>query len=112
MTLRTVRAHSNRSLWDACVAGLLGELGECSGPTAYPSYLWLTHRLQREALYQAAAHRGRTGWLSPPVAFFSDLPQLFHVQQRPIGLLARRGPYRATKPKAHSSVGFLPFHDR
>ncbi len=90
MTLRAVRARSNRSLWNACVAGVLGELGECSGPAAYPSYLWLTHRLQREDLYQAAAHRGRAGWLSPPVAFFSDLPQLFDVQQRPIGLLARR----------------------
>jgi hypothetical protein len=92
MSLHIVRAPSVRPLWETCVERFLDELGDAKGPGGYPSYLWLTHRVQRDALYEAAARRGTPGWLGPPVAFFSDLPRLFGIERRrPIGLLRRRG---------------------
>lgn len=83
-------ARSNDSLWRACVGDFLDELDGHSGPTGYGSYLWLTHRLQRDALLEAAEARGLPGWLGPPFAFFSDLPALFEIRQPRIGLLERR----------------------
>jgi ATP-dependent helicase/DNAse subunit B len=68
----------------------LGELGASNGPGPYPTFVWFTHRIQRDALYREAAGRGLAGWLAPPVAFFSDLPQLFGIDAKPIGSLRRR----------------------
>lgn len=90
MPLRAVRSPSNRTLWETCVEHVLGELGDCRGPGGYPSFLLLTHRIQRDAVFAAAARRGHPGWLAPPVAFFSDLPRMFGIAQRPAGLLRRR----------------------
>ncbi|NIR44359.1 MAG: hypothetical protein GWN99_00355 [Gemmatimonadetes bacterium] len=90
MTLHLVRASTSPRLWDELVRRFLDELNGAAGPEGYPSYLWLTHRVQREALYRAAAEVGSRGWLAPPVAFLSDLPELFGLESRPIGLMRRR----------------------
>jgi len=85
-----VRASSNHALWAACADRVIGEQGAGTGPEGHPTYLWLTHRIQRDLLFEEAARRGVKGWLAPPIAFFSDLPELFGVSEGPIGLLRRR----------------------
>ena len=61
-----------------------------TGPAGFPAFAWLTHRIQRDALYHEAAARGVAAWLGPPVAFFSDLPRLFDIRERPISLWRRQ----------------------
>ena len=90
MAVRFCRASSNQRLWQELTDRFLGELGASNGPGAYPAFVWFTHRLQRDALYREAAGRGLPGWLAPPVAFFSDLPELFGIEAKPIGSLRRR----------------------
>jgi RecB family exonuclease len=88
--LRLVRAASNQALWDTCADRFLSEVGEHVGPADYPAAIWLAHRTQRDALYERAAANGLSGWLSPPVYFLSELPGLFDIPGRPIGLFTRR----------------------
>lgn len=90
MPLRLVRSDSNRTLWDTCVSRFLDETGAATGPTGYPAHLWIAHRAQRDALFEAAAARGVAGWLDPPFSFFSELPRLFDLGGARIGLLTRR----------------------
>ncbi len=90
MPLRLIRSPFTPALWSACRDRFLDQLGRHTGPAGYESFLWLTHRLQRDALFRDAARRGLKGWLAPPIAFLSDLPRLFDVRQRPVSLLRRR----------------------
>lgn len=90
MPLRIVRSSSNVALWDACVARFLDALGAGIGPRGYPACIWLTHRIQRDRLYESAARRGLRGWLAPPVSFFSDLPGRFGIEGRAVPYLRRR----------------------
>jgi hypothetical protein len=85
-----IRSPSNHALWSACRGGFVDELHDHTGPSGYESFLWLTHRLQRDALFREAARSGLKGWLAPPIAFLSDLPRLFDIRERPISLLRRR----------------------
>ena len=89
MPLKVVRSGSNRSLWSGCVKRFLDQADPASPSATGHSHIWLTHRLHRDALFEAAAQRGIAGWLNPPISFFSDLPRLFSVRQPPIGLLGR-----------------------
>lgn len=90
MSLRLVRSTSNATLWSACAIRFLDEIGEGGGPGGWPARLWVAHRAQRDALYALAAERGLAGWLAPPISFFSELPRLFGIGRRPIGLLTGR----------------------
>ncbi|MEE9208532.1 MAG: PD-(D/E)XK nuclease family protein [Gemmatimonadota bacterium] len=90
MPLQLRRRPSNGLLWSECAEGFLRELEGNPGPSGYTSWLWLTHRAQRDALYEMAAERGLHGWLAPPVSFLSELPKLFEIQARPIGILTGR----------------------
>lgn len=90
MPLSAVRSTSNRALWDRFVGAFLDENRGCTGPGGFPAFAWLTHRIQRDALYEEAASRGVPAWLGPPVAFFSDLPRLFDIRERPVGLWRRQ----------------------
>jgi RecB family exonuclease len=90
MPLSAVRSSSNRVLWDAFVAAFLAENADRTGPGGFVSYAWLTHRIQRDALYREAAARGVSAWLGPPVAFLSDLPRLFDIRERPVSLWRRQ----------------------
>jgi len=89
MPLTIVRSKMNRALWESFLQRVLPPLMHV-GPTSHPARVWLTHRIQRDLLLEAAAMRGLKGWLNPPIHFFSGLPELFGIQGRPIGLLARR----------------------
>jgi RecB family exonuclease len=90
MPLRIVRSGSNAELWNRCRDELLSEIGTNPGPTGFRSHLWVAHRGQRDALFQAAAERGLPGWLAPPFAFLSELRERFHIRQRPVGHLTGR----------------------
>lgn len=90
MPLRAVRSTSSRALWDAFTDAFFADNAGVSGPGGFTAFAWLTHRVQHDALYRAAAERGVGAWLGPPVAFFSDLPRLFDIGQRPVGLLRRQ----------------------
>ncbi|MDH3734363.1 MAG: hypothetical protein OEU54_12560, partial [Gemmatimonadota bacterium] len=90
MPLKLVRSDSNAALWRACSSRFLDELGLHAGPDEYPSHLWLAHRTQRDLLLDAAEERDLKGWLAPPFSFLSELPALFGIDRRPIGLLTGR----------------------
>ena len=90
MPIRIVRSRSNLALWTACRDRFLDEIGEVRGPTGFASHIWLAHRLQRDALFEAAADRGLPGWLGPPVAFLSELRERFGIHDRPVGHLTGR----------------------
>jgi RecB family exonuclease len=89
MPLHLVRTSSNRVLWHACADRFLTEAA-ASQVTRHHAHIWLTHRLHRDLLLEAAAKQKLRGWLKPPVQFFSALPQLFGISGKPIGLLTRR----------------------
>lgn len=90
MPLRLVRSDTNAALWTACSESFLNAVGDVAGPTGYPDFLLLTHRVQRDVLMETAAARSITGWLNPPVAFFSDLRGMFGIEARPVGILTGR----------------------
>src|SRR5512146_361979 len=90
MPLRAVRSTSNNALWGAFRDGFFAENARVTGPGGFPAFAWLTHRIQRDALYREAAARGVPAWLGPPVAFFSDLPRLFDIRERTVGLWRRQ----------------------
>jgi len=90
MPLHIVRASCNASLWAACADRFLAAAERNPGPTGHRAHLWLTHRNQRDLLFEQAVRRGIAGWLKPPIRFFSGLPELFGIRGKPIGLLARR----------------------
>lgn len=90
MPLRLTQAANTPALWDAMSTRFLDELGDRVGPKAYPAHLWLRDRRQRDMLLEAAQRRGYRGWLGTPFSFWTDLPALFDVRVRPIGLLTRR----------------------
>jgi RecB family exonuclease len=90
MPLTMLRSDSTAELWGRCRDDFLAEIGEIRGPRGFPSQIWLAHRGARDALFEAAAGRGLPGWLSPPVSFFSELPERFGIRQRPVGHLTGR----------------------
>jgi RecB family exonuclease len=123
MPLRAVRSASSEALWDAFTRAFLDANAGLTGPGRFRAYAWLTHRIHRDRLYEAAVARGVPAWLGPPVAFFSDLPRLFDVRQRPIGLLRRQAVLddlahaRGTEdlaggPTAFDRAGIGRAHDR
>ena len=68
----------------------LDDVGECVGPSGYAARLWLRDRRQRDLLLETAQGRGCRGWLGTPFNFWTELPSLFDIRVRPIGLLTRR----------------------
>ncbi len=90
MPLRLVRSNTNAALWTACSESFLDAVGDVSGPAEFPDFLLLTHRVQRDVLLEEAAARGVRGWLDPPMAFFSELRQMFGIEARPVGILTGR----------------------
>jgi hypothetical protein len=90
MPLRLVRSEANAALWTACSESFLDAVGDHPGPAGYPDFLLLTHRVQRDVLLERAAAAGVTGWLAPPMAFFSDLRIMFGIEARPVGILTGR----------------------
>ena len=90
MGFQVVQSESVQALWDTCSDRFLDELGDNIGPGGFDSYLWITHRNLRDLLFERAFGRGLPGWLGPPVAFFSGLPELFDVRLKPIGPIRRR----------------------
>jgi hypothetical protein len=89
MPLRLTQAANTPALWEAMSTRFLDELGDRVGPEAYPAHLWLRDRRQRDMLLEAAQRRGYRGWLGTPFSFWTDLPALFDVRVRPIGLLTQ-----------------------
>jgi hypothetical protein len=89
MPLHLVRTSSNHVLWRSCADRFLSEAA-ASQVTRHHAHIWLTHRLHRDLLLEAAAKQKLRGWLKPPVQFFSALPELFGISGKPIGLLTRR----------------------
>lgn len=106
MPLTLVRSRSNASLWSTCAGRFLDEVGKRVGPTGYPSYLWIAHRNQRDALHELAASRGLPGWIDPPVSFLSELPALFGIRGQPVGTLTRRFLVARLGAEAARAVGF------
>lgn len=90
MPLRLVRSRRHEALWKACTEAFLGAVRGSPGPAGHPEFLLLTHRVQRDALLEAAADLGVPGWLDPPLAFFSDLRPMFGIEARPVGILTGR----------------------
>jgi len=90
MPLRLIRSDTNAALWTACSESFLDAVGGLSGPSGYPDFLLLTHRVQRDVLLEKAAAAGVPGWLDPPMAFFSDLRHMFGIEARPVGILTGR----------------------
>jgi RecB family exonuclease len=90
MPLRAVRSASSEILWNAFTRAFLDANAGLTGPGGFRAYAWLTHRIHRDRLYEQAAAGGVPAWLGPPVAFFSDLPGMFGIRRRPIGLLRRQ----------------------
>ena len=101
MPLITARSRGTHSLWRAFSDSVLGDLGAHRGPGGYPAAVWLTHRLHRDRLYEEAARRGCTGWLNPPISFFSELPERFGLPARPVGLVERRALLDRTASRLH-----------
>ncbi len=90
MTMTIVSAGSTAALWDAFSGSFLDEVGGTTGPDGFAASAWFTHRLQRDRLWKDAGDRRLKGWLRPPHAFFSELPRLFELSARPIGLMERQ----------------------
>jgi hypothetical protein len=90
MPLSLIRSDSNAALWSACLSTFLDRAGQNAGPDGHTSFLWLTHRTQRDALLEEAARLGLAGWLAPPFAFFSELREMFGIEARPVGILTGR----------------------
>ena len=90
MPFRLVQSGCSSALWQTCTDRFLDELGDNRGPSGFESHLWITHRNLRDLLFERAYERGMPGWLGPPVSFFSELPQLFDIRLKPVGVLTRR----------------------
>lgn len=106
MTLRAATATSTPALWRGFVDAFLADLGDRPGPGGFPAFAWLTHRLQRDLLWKAAADRGLRGWLQPPHGFFSELPRMFAIDLRRIGLLERQVLLDELSARVASETGF------
>ena len=52
MPLRLIRSDTNAALWTACSESFLDAVGGLSGPSGYPDFLLLTHRVQRDVLLE------------------------------------------------------------
>lgn len=89
MPLRRVCNDSVYALWNSFSSTLLKEVGGPFGAAGYLGFAWSTHRLHRDKLYEDAARQGHPGWLNPPLAFFSELPERFGLTFKPLGLLER-----------------------
>jgi RecB family exonuclease len=87
--LNIIRAAHNAELWESCVEAFLADAAG-PGPAGHRAWIWLSHRNLRDRLFETARARGHDGWLEPPVSFFSNLAELFGVQESPVGLLTRR----------------------
>ena len=90
MPFRLVQARSSYALWRTCADRFLDELGDNRGPSGFASHLWITHRSLRDLLFERAYDRDMPGWLGPPISFFSELPQLFDIRLKAVGVLTRR----------------------
>jgi len=90
MPIRIARSSSNAALWAACRDRFLDEIEGVRGPGGFASHLWVAHRLQRDALFEAAVDRGVPGWLGTPVSFLSELRERFGIRDRPVGHLTGR----------------------
>ena len=90
MPLRLVRAPGTAELWRTMTSRFLSDLGDRGGPQGHGAHLWLRDRRQRDLLLEEAKGRGLDGWLGAPFNFWTDLPELFGIRVRPIGLLTRR----------------------
>lgn len=90
MSLGLIRSESNAALWSACAARFLDATGTTAGPEGHRAWIWVAHRSQRDDLLEEAARRGSAGWLEPPVSFFSELPERFGIEERPVGILTAR----------------------
>jgi len=90
MPLRLTRAATLDALWHACASSFLDETSGGGSGNPWPAHLWLTHRNQRDALFELARKRGIPGWLDPPISFFSQLREDFGIEERPVGLLTAR----------------------
>ncbi len=104
-SLRLVRSGSNVALWRTCASRFLDQVGDHPGPTGFQSAVWIAQRIQRDALYEEAASAGLAGWLNPPVYFLSELPRLFGISARPIGLFTRRRLIGRLASEAGKDVG-------
>jgi hypothetical protein len=83
MPIRAVRCTSSRVLWEAFADSFLADNAGASGPGGFTSFAWLTHRIQRDALYRTAAARASAPGPAP-AAFFS-ISRLFDIRQRSVG---------------------------
>ncbi len=106
MTMRIVSTGSTAALWDAFTGSFLDEIGGTTGPDGLAAHAWLTHRLQRDRLWTAAARRGLKGWLHPPHAFFSEFPKAFGIDRRRFGLLERTVLLDRLVTEAAAETGF------
>lgn len=112
MPLRAVRSSSNQALWTAFLDAFLAENAGVTGPGGFPSFAWLTHRIQRDALYREAATHGVPAWLGPPVAFFSDLPRIFDIRERPVSLWRRQQALDEIARRRANEMGAAAAFDR
>ena len=90
MGLTVVRAHTARSLWGACMSAFLPQAGSRIPAAGRRAWIWLSHRLLRDRLFEEACERGMRGWMDPPVTLLAELPDHFGIPGRSAGLLIRR----------------------
>ncbi len=106
MPLRLVQSANTPELWRAMVGRFLDEVSKRTGPSGYPAHLWLRDRRQRDSLLEAAQRRGCPGWLGTPVSFWTDLPSMFDIRVRTIGLLTRRALISRIAREVGTASGF------
>jgi hypothetical protein len=110
MPLSLVRSPDIATLWDTCVTTYLDDIGDETGPGDFPAFLWLTNRNLRDRLLEQAYAQGVQGWLGPPFALWWDLPQLFDIRGKSIGLLTRRRMVSRLAFEVGKRVGLTGIH--
>ena len=89
MPLHVVTSPSSHALWRGFVDRFLAELGDRTGPSGYPAYAWLTHRIQRDRLWREAGGHGH-GFGSGGTV---DRPGLGRAADQLLGSTGRRRRY-------------------
>ena len=110
MPLGLVRSSDIATLWDTCVTTYLDDIGDETGPGDFPAFLWLTNRNLRDRLLEHAYARGVQGWLGPPFALWWDLPKVFDIRGKFIGLLTRRRMVSRLAFEVGKRVGLTGLH--